>query len=91
MHISVINNLLEGNFTYTETGLLDKTHIHFFTFNEIIRMFQSGGYEIEKINTIIFPIEAEQSELIDKLINIKADTPRFMYEAFQYVLCARKI
>lgn len=33
MHISVVDDLLRGNFTYTETGLLDKTHINFLRSN----------------------------------------------------------
>ena len=90
MHISVISDLLKGNFTYTETGLLDKTHIHLFTHNEIQKMFQSCGYKIIKMGTITFPITTPQKTLIDQLINIY-DTPRFMYETFQYIICAKII
>ena len=49
MHYSVIRELLKGNFEYTSTGLLDRTHIHFFTYNEIFHMFQENGYEIQEI------------------------------------------
>lgn len=38
-HISLLSSLLAGNWTYMEYGSLDKTHIRFFTFNEMIRMF----------------------------------------------------
>ena len=90
MHISVIGDLIKGNFTYTETGLLDKTHIHFFTYNEIQKMFQSCGYQLTTIGNITFPITASQKTLIDQLTNIH-DTPRFMYETFQYVVRAKVI
>lgn len=90
MHISVVSDLLKGNFTYTETGLLDKTHIHFFTYNEIQKMFQTCGYQITKMGTIIFPITTLQNKLIDQLTGLH-DTPRFMYETFQYVVCAKII
>lgn len=46
MYISVIEQLLYGNFTYTDIGLLDKTYIHLFTYNEIVRMFDEAGYDI---------------------------------------------
>lgn len=37
MHFTVLHELINGNFHYTDTGLLDKTHIHFFTYNEIVK------------------------------------------------------
>lgn len=83
MHISVMEELLKGNFTYTETGLLDKTHIHFFTYNEIIRMFTEAGYHINRINSINVTINAKQQELIDGLLAL-GNAERGMFEAFQY-------
>ena len=38
--------LLFGHFNYTETGILDKTHLRFFTLNSSIKMFQECGYKI---------------------------------------------
>lgn len=90
MHISVMEMLLKGDFTYGETGLLDKTHIHFFTFNELIRLFGQGGYEVKSVESVIAPVSPEQKMFIDKLQEIQSDTPRYMYEAFQYNICARK-
>lgn len=55
MHISVIEQLLQGNFTYSEYGLLDYTHIHLFTYNEIVRMFVEAGYEILNIEAYGMP------------------------------------
>lgn len=89
MHISVVEGLLQGNFTYTETGLLDKTHIHFFTYYEIIRLFEAGGFAIETIRSLVVQLTSDNQILIDKLMEIQSNTPRFMYEAFQYLVCAR--
>lgn len=90
MHISVMEDLLNGNFTYEESGLLDKTHIHLFTYYEIFKMFQAGGYEIKEAKTLVYPISKEQSALIDKLVSLKEESvERFMYEAFQYIICAQ--
>lgn len=90
MHISVMDDLLKGYFTYTETGLLDKTHIHFFTYYEIVKMFQTCGYQITDIGNVVLPITEKQISLIEQLSSIY-NTPRLMYETFQYVLCAKKI
>ena len=42
-HISVLNQLVEGRFTYQDEGLLDRTHIHFFTLHEIQDMLKRCG------------------------------------------------
>ena len=89
MHISVMEKLLQGHFTYTETGLLDKTHIHFFTYNEIVKMFEDGGYKVEKVKTIVRPISERQEDLIRKLLKVQKGASKFMYEAFQYDICVR--
>lgn len=90
MHISVMAELLKGNFTYTETGLLDNTHIHLFTYNEIVKMFQEGQYEIEGVKMTNMPMSEEEKELIDKLLSLQKESERFMYEAFQFQVRAQK-
>lgn len=88
MHISVVGELLNGNFTYTETGLLDKTHIHMFTYNEIVRLFSALGYEISSISSILLK-DNDKDELIEALLSLGNGTERFMYETFQYIVKAR--
>jgi len=51
-HIGVRLALLKGDFDYTETGLLDKTHLHFYTLKEIKRVFAEAGYNIEDIDFV---------------------------------------
>ena len=89
MHISVMEQLLQGNFTYEEWGLLDKTHIHMFTYNEIIRIFDEAGYEIERMDSTKQPISDRQEKLISSLVSLGRGAERFMYEAFQYIVKAR--
>jgi len=44
--------LLEEDWEYCEHGILDKTHLRFFTRKSIVRMFQSAGYRVEQIDGI---------------------------------------
>ncbi len=45
-HISVRLMLLKGDFEYANTGLLDNTHLHFYTIKEIERVFTEAGFTI---------------------------------------------
>ncbi len=89
-HISVISELLKGNFTYTPVGLLDHTHIHLFTLNEIIRMFAACNFKMEGVGFTLIHVSDEEKELITKLMDTVETSERFMFEAFQYVFKAEK-
>lgn len=88
-HISVLRPLIYGRFTYTETGLLDKTHIHLFTGYEIQQMFLRAGYKIESLEVVQLPISNEEQEAINKLKNAFTDMNENLMKVFQYVVCAR--
>ncbi len=45
-HHSVITGLLDGNFNYEPSGLLDEDHVRFFTRREIGKLFFRAGLEI---------------------------------------------
>lgn len=47
--------LLNGRFTYEERGLLDITHLRFFTFEEIRAMFVQTGYALESFVVNLSP------------------------------------
>lgn len=91
MNITVIEDLLNGNFTYTDTGLLDRTHIHLFTYNEIVKMFEEAGYSIRNMTFASTKTSEEQDEFIGQLLKIAPKAEEFMYKAFQYVVEAKKI
>lgn len=50
-------SLLFGRFDYTERGILDKTHVRFFTRKTLKRMLAEIGYRIVEERETVMPIE----------------------------------
>ena len=59
-HHSVVRSLLEGNWTYTSEGLLDRTHLRFFTRREIEKLFDRAGFAIAELRFAWAPGETQQ-------------------------------
>ena len=45
-HNAIIIGLMLGKFQYTPTGLLDNTHIHFFTYESFCQMAETAGWQV---------------------------------------------
>jgi 2-polyprenyl-3-methyl-5-hydroxy-6-metoxy-1,4-benzoquinol methylase len=59
-HNSILLNLNDNKFFYNESGLLDNSHIHFFTRKSIKNLFQDNKlYCVNENNKIIRPCDTE--------------------------------
>lgn len=66
-HYRIIKKLLGGRWDYEKRGVLDSTHLRFFTLKSIKEMFRNTGYEIDKL---IYKISASKSKkLVNKLLH----------------------
>ena len=45
-HWTIIRDLLQGRFDYQEYGLLDRTHLHFFTISSLHEMLRENGFNV---------------------------------------------
>ena len=54
-YLGVISQLVEGNWTYQDEGILDRTHLRFFTFPEIEKLFDEAGYRISSVDETLDP------------------------------------
>ena len=55
--------LLEGNFQYQQLGILDNTHLRFFTRKTVDKLFEDSGYLIDAVKPTKLPIYSN-SDLI---------------------------
>src|SRR5690606_1859405 len=67
-HSGVVASLLANDFSYRETGLLDRTHIHFFTALTLGRMLAEAGFTVDTVETVdTGPWHPEFSHYWDRL------------------------
>jgi hypothetical protein len=92
-HWSVIGRLASGDFVYEESGLLDKTHIRWFTKKTLIQLIENAGFFVDGG---VFIHHKNPSDALIKSINDFAsnyspasivDNADFL--AWQYVLRVR--
>ncbi|GFP76640.1 glycosyltransferase [Clostridium fungisolvens] len=91
MHYSVIRGLLNGNWTYEDSGLLDRTHLRFFTYNEIRRMFISTGYVDRYCLMVYIGKGPQDDEFINKISELIDDSLKWQLDAYQYIFKAQRI
>ena len=92
-HWSIIFGLISGNFNYTDSGLLDRTHIRFFTKSTIISMFNDCGFEVKSISPRIFNFPEQDKYLslikeVSEKLQIDKSTAVVNTAAFQYTVHA---
>jgi 2-polyprenyl-3-methyl-5-hydroxy-6-metoxy-1,4-benzoquinol methylase len=49
---TVVDLVVRGDWTYTESGVLDRTHLRFFTRKTIYDLFEESGYDVEALHGI---------------------------------------
>lgn len=51
----LIDLVVHGDWRYEDMGILDRTHLRFFTRRSMVRMFEECGYEVRQVHGI-FPL-----------------------------------
>ncbi len=94
MSATVIVPLLCGNFQYEDSGILDRTHVKFYTLYTIIKLLDECGYKTETYrkvchNDLGINIKKEYMEaLYNVLDSISGSADREQFDVYQYILKA---
>lgn len=93
-HLAIRAMVLEGRWDYSNLGILDRTHLKFFTRATIVDLFSESGYKISKINPV--RLSAEQ---VDELceMNLRSEYIKLAKDNaidaraydFQYIISAK--
>lgn len=86
MHHSVIKQLINGSWTYEDAGILDKTHIRFFTKSEIIKIFDKSGYNEILIENLPGYISNEDKDFIKQISKLSIIPMNKEFETYQYLV-----
>ena len=90
-HQSVMLNLMvNGRWQYQDEGLLDRTHIHFFTLAEIREMLEEVGLQVGKLTATQSPPVAQMEPFIQATVSLGGNGENLRQESriIQYVLSA---
>jgi 2-polyprenyl-3-methyl-5-hydroxy-6-metoxy-1,4-benzoquinol methylase len=93
-HWSVVYALLvEDRWTYDDSGLLDRTHVHFFTLQEAVKVLGEAGLEVVNHDVIKhLPPVNPVGQLADMAAALGGDAAEAAAAlgAYQYLLVARR-
>lgn len=69
----LLGELARGNWNYDRVGLLDITHIRFFTLKTAMEMFETTGYEIVSVTAMKDPRLPDLLPPLDQLADIRIE------------------
>lgn len=67
-YAGVIASLLHGKFQYSDEGILDRTHVRFFTLSSATDLIERSGWKILHNEAIV--LDLDQSEFYDDFLNL---------------------
>jgi len=93
-HHTLLAALLSGDFQYAPAGLLDATHLRFFTGSTILKLFLDAGYEPRLLGAIRLPcspaLAAAAGPLLDYLGLNRARTVDQL-DVYQHIVLGRPL
>ena len=78
--------LLAGRFRYTDRGILDRTHLRFYTRRTLVEMIESAGFRVQSVVGTI-PVPGVRSERLAHLAH-RVGNLRSSFFAYSFIVTA---
>lgn len=92
LHYSAMIPILKGNFAYTDAGVLDRTHLRFFTMYNSVKLLENSGYEIVSYSKNRTPdafLDEETIAFIEHLCKLPNVVNKEQFLTMQYIFKAK--
>jgi O-antigen biosynthesis protein len=97
-NITIVQDLIKGNWQYQDAGILDATHLRFFTLEAVKKLFNGAGLTIQSIEHVINPsldmekIKESGNKYSKENVEIANLTKKEIMNLFtyQYIVIAQK-
>jgi 2-polyprenyl-3-methyl-5-hydroxy-6-metoxy-1,4-benzoquinol methylase len=89
-HKAVRLMLMEGRWDYADFGILDNTHLRFFTRNSIVDMFTNAGFDMRRMDIVTLPPDATGIDVSADLLQSTSELlPENDEDVFQFTSLSR--
>ena len=94
-HVSLVYQLLRARWDYADQGLLDRTHLRFFTQPTMVALLAQAGWEVQACTARVFEPEATERALLPLLelaprLGMDTEAMRLHLSAYQWLVEARR-
>lgn len=92
-HVSIVYQLLRARWDYADAGLLDRTHLRFFTQPTMTALFQQAGWTVRECTALVLEPEASDRAIAPLLglapaLGMTPDAMRLHLSAYQWIVHA---
>lgn len=88
MNCKIIKSIINGTFSYSDYGIVDKKNIRLFTLLEIQKMFDSQRYKLNSILSVKLKEISEYDDIISILCNISDKSLKEQFQSYNYIVKA---
>lgn len=88
MNCKIIKSIINGSFSYSDYGALDKRNLRFFTLLEIQKMFDLQRYNLNSILSVKLKDIIEYNDIINALCSISNESIKEQFQSYTYIVKA---
>lgn len=91
-YAGIIFNMLQGNWRYENAGILDRTHLRFFTRATAIEMLQNAGLQVIELSSTNINTTEIVEKFVDNLLRLpECNCSKEELDAYQWIIVAQKV